>query len=414
MPQRVVVTGASGYIGARLVERAQHGGCEVVVLGSRPAGSDIDAVPWRLGETPRLTAFAGASAVIHLAHDWASDRRDGNGPGNANPIGAEVLARAAREAGVPRFVFASTTSARPEALNAYGQIKFATEERLKAMPRSEDRVSCARIGLVYGGPERGQYALMAKLVRLPILPMIGLDREVQPIHVDEVCDGLIALALDPPAGRPTVVLAGPVPVTFGNWLRMLRRGRHGRRIRLVPVPIGFALKACDWSRSIPFVPTVERERVLGLAGAAPMASADDLAALGLSLRAPERALAECRPARRRLIAESAAMLRYVAGARVRSPGAVIRLARATRQDPASRRALPRLAVRWPALLRFVEPVRPSMNHGLSRRLHLAAMVVESFPAEQTRPQPRIGTIVAQLLGEAAALPFRLILGRVCA
>src|SRR5262249_59129045 len=107
-----------------------------------------------------------------------------------------------------------------------------------------------------------------------------------------------------------------------------------------------------------------------------------------------RALAECRPARRRLIAESAAMLRYVAGARVRSPGAVIRLARATRQDPASRRALPRLAVRWPALLRFVEPVRPSMNHGLSRRLHLAALVGQSLPAAQTAPQPGSGPLGA--------------------
>ncbi|MEI4884425.1 hypothetical protein, partial [Klebsiella pneumoniae] len=77
---------------------------------------------------------------------------------------------------------------------------------------------------------------------------------------------------------------------------------------------------CDWSKSIPFLPTVERERVLGLAGAAPMASRDDLVALGLVLRDPARALAECRLARRRLIAEAATMLAYVAGARVRSRG----------------------------------------------------------------------------------------------
>lgn len=200
MRQRLVVTGASGYIGARLVERALRRGCEVVALGSRPPGTNITAIPWRLGEAPPLTAFAGATAVIHLAHDWASDRRAGTGPGNANPAGAEALARAARESGVARFVFASTTSARPEALNAYGKIKFATEERLRALPRSERHTFCARIGLVYGGPERAQYGLMSRLAGLPILPMIGLDREVQPIHVDEVCDGLLALsAWNPPA-----------------------------------------------------------------------------------------------------------------------------------------------------------------------------------------------------------------------
>jgi nucleoside-diphosphate-sugar epimerase len=410
MPQRLVVTGASGYIGARLVERARRRGCEVVVLGSQPAGADVTAIPWRLGEPPRLTAFVGATAVVHLAHDWASDRLNGTGPGNANLVGAEILARAARDAGVPRFIFASTTSARPEALNAYGKIKFALEERLKALPGSGGRVYCARIGLVYGGPERAQYAVMAKLTSLPVLPMIGLDREVQPIHVDEVCDGLLALALDPAAGRQTVVLAGPAPVTFGNWLRTLRRARHGRRLLLVPVPIGFALKACDWSKATPFVPTVERERVLGLAGAAPMASAEDLAALGLTLRDPADALMECRPARRRLMAECRAMLSYVAGMRLRSPGAIIRLARVTRRDPAFRRALPWLALRWPGLLRLIEPIRPSTQHGLSRRLHLAAMVVESLPTEPT--QPGLGALAKEILLEATALPFRLVLGRV--
>ena len=352
--------------------------------------------------------------MVHLAHHWASDRLNGTGPGNANLIGAEVLARTAREAGVPRVVFASTNSARPEALNAYGQIKFATEERLRALPRSEGRIFFARIGLVYGGPERAQYGLMCRLATLPILPMIGLDREVQPIHLDEVCDGLLALALDPPAGRPTGVLAGPTPVTFGNWLRMLRRARHGRRLLLIPVPIAFALKACDWSKALSFVPTVDRERVLGLAGAAPMPSAADLAALHLSLRDPARALMDSRPARRRLLAESAALLHYVTGTRVRSSGVVIRLARALRRDPALTRALPWLAVRWPALLRLLEPVRPGMHHALSRRLHLAAMVAETLPPQPPSRAPWWLTIVVQSALETVVLPFRLVLGSLAA
>jgi nucleoside-diphosphate-sugar epimerase len=414
MPQRLVVTGASGYIGARLVERARRRGCDVVALGSGGAATDLQSIPWRLGETPQVTAFAGATAVIHLAHDWASDRANGTGPGNANPVGAEALARAAREAGVTRFVFASTTSARPEALNAYGKVKLATEERLRALPRSEGHIICARIGLVYGGPERAMYGLMSKLAGLPVLPMIGLDREVQPIHLDEVCDGLLALALDRPAAPQTVVLAGPVPMTFGNWLRTLRRARHGRRLGLIPVPIAFALMACDLSKTLPFVPTVERERVLGLAGAAPMASAADLAALGLSVRDPARALRDSPAVRRRLIAECRAMLRYVTGTRPRSPKAIIHLARVVQRDPAFRRALPALAVRWPALLRLLEPIRPAMHHGLSRRLHLAAMVAETLPAP---PQPERTwwlTITAQLAREGLALPFRLVLSSLAA
>jgi nucleoside-diphosphate-sugar epimerase len=414
MPQRLVVTGASGYIGARVVERARRRGCEVVVLGSPPPGSDVTAIPWRLGEVPRLTAFLGATAVVHLAHDWASDRLHGTAPENANLRGAEILADTARGGGLSRFVFASTTSARPEALNAYGKIKYAIEERLKALPWSDGRIFCARIGLVYGGPERAQYGLMARLASLPALPMIGLDREVQPIHVDEVCEALVTLAIDPPARRQTVVIASPAPVTFGTWLRMLRRARHGRGMLLVPVPIALALAGCDLSKRIPFLPTVERERVLGLAGAAAMPSAGDLAALGVWLRDPFRALMQCRPTRRRLVAESAALLRYVTGARVRSPGAIIRLARAMRRDPAFLRALPSAAVRWPALIRFVEPLRPAMQHRLSRRLHLAAMVAESSPAEPKRRPPWWVAIGGQLALEAVATPFRLVFGRLTA
>jgi nucleoside-diphosphate-sugar epimerase len=415
MPQRLVVTGASGYIGARVVERARQRGCEVVVLGSPPPGSDVTAIPWRLGEVPRLTAFLGATAVLHLAHDWASDRLHGTGPENANLTGAQILADTARGGGLSRFIFASTTSARPEALNAYGKIKHAIEERLQALPWSSDgRIICARIGLVYGGPERAQYGLMAKLAGLPVLPMIGLRREVQPIHVDEVCEALVTLAVDPPAGRQTVVIASPAPVTFGAWLRMLRRARHGRGMLLVPVPIALALAGCDLSRRIPFLPTIERERVLGLAGAAAMPTAGDLAALGVWLRDPFRALMQCRPARRRPIAESAALLRYVTGAPVRSPGAIIRLARAMRRDPAFRRALPGMAVRWPALLRFVEPVRPRMQHRVSRALHLAAMVAESLPDQPTRRAPWWLAVGGQLALEVIATPFRLVFGRLTA
>lgn len=414
MPQRLVVTGASGYIGTRLIERARRRGYEIVALGSRPAGTDIASFPWRLGETPPPAAFAGATAMVHLAHDWASDRANGAGPGNANPAGAEVLARAAREAGVARLVFASTTSARPQALNAYGKIKFAIEERLRALPHSEGRVICARIGLVYGGPERAMYGLMSKLAGLPVIPMIGLDREVQPIHLDEVCDGLLALALDPSAERQTVVLAGPVPVTFGNWLRTLRRVRHGRRLRLIPVPTAFALMACDASKATPFVPTVDRERVLGLAGAEPMASAADLAALGLTTRDPASALLASPAARRRLIAECRAMLRHVTGTRLHSPGAIIRLARVVQRDPAFGRALPALAVRWPALLRFLEPMRPATHHSLSRRLHLAAMVAEALPPQPRPQRPWWLTVASQVVLEGVALPFRLVLGRLAA
>jgi hypothetical protein len=99
---------------------------------------------------------------------------------------------------------------------------------------------------------------------------------------------------------------------------------------------------------------------------------------------------------------------------VRSRGAIIRLARAMRRDPAFRRALPGLAVRWPALLRFVEPMRPRMQHRVSRGLHLAAMVAESLPDQPKRRAPWWVAVGGQLALEAVATPFRIVFGRLTA
>src|SRR5690242_1468452 len=100
---------------------AQADGHLVTVLGR--GASDLR---WSLGEPVDARAFAGIDAVIHLAHSWAADAE---GRAGLNGDASEALAHAALAAGVPRFVFASTNSARAEALNAYGREKFLTEGR---------------------------------------------------------------------------------------------------------------------------------------------------------------------------------------------------------------------------------------------------------------------------------------------
>jgi hypothetical protein len=127
-----------------------------------------------------------------------------------------------------------------------------------------------------------------------------------------------------------------------------------------------------------------------------------------------QALMDSRIARRRLLEECAALLRYVAGVPIRAPGPIIWLARVVRADPAFRSALPFPILRWPALLRLFEPIRPSMQHGLARRLHLAAMVVETLPSEQALKRSGFIALAGQVALEALALPFRLLLGRVLA
>jgi NADH dehydrogenase len=414
MPPRLLITGASGYIGTRLVALALKAGYEVAVLGSAPRCPRVQAYPWQLGEEPPPEAMAGVTALVHLGHSWKSDG-EGASMSNVNLAGAKLLARAALSAGIARVVFASSTSARPAALNNYGRVKHAIEEQLLALPGSPGRIFIARIGLVYGGPLRGQYGLMSKLVSLaPVLPMIGLDRRVQPIHIDDVCAALLRLACDPPPEHQVLVVAGREPITFGAWLRTLRRAQTGKGLLLLPVPIGLALLACDLSRLVRFVPTVDRERVLGLAGAAPMESAADLAALGIAASDPSAKLATGPVARKRLLSEAAAMLRYAGGSQAAGTASIIRLARAFERDRESGRALPGLVLLWPALIRLIEPWRPSMQHRLSRQLHLATMVAESVSPGDAAPAPSALRVGGQLALEVLIFPIRLLCGRMYA
>jgi nucleoside-diphosphate-sugar epimerase len=415
--QRLMVTGASGYIGQRLCAVAAVRGWEIVVLGTAPSTGKIGRrFDWRLGEAVPSAAFEGVAAVVHLAHSWNSDAEQRASSANINLAGAEELVRAALAAGVPRFVFASTTSARPEALNAYGQIKFALEKLLLALPMATDRISCARIGLVYGGPEMGLYGLLSKLVRLtPVLPMVALERQVQPIHLDEVVEGLLALASRPapsPGGVAAgiAVLAGPDPITFGDWLRLLRRAHTGKGLVLVPVPVWMALLGCDLTRLVPFVPTIDRERVLGLVGTSPMDSATDLAALDVEIISPTTRFGALRALRMQTIAEAKAMLSYVSGVSLPPKAATVRLVRALDRQGAQPLGIPRSVLNCPWLLRVFEPLRAPPGHRLAVRMHLAVMVAESM-REQEHRRPNIPALVGLVVLEIIALPFRLLLGR---
>src|SRR5215212_10015733 len=75
----VTVTGASGLIGAKLVERLRARGDAVTTLSRRPAWRD--AVAWRPEEEPApIEALSGRDAVVHLAGEnvaqrWSEDAK---------------------------------------------------------------------------------------------------------------------------------------------------------------------------------------------------------------------------------------------------------------------------------------------------------------------------------------------------
>jgi len=116
---RVLVTGHRGYLGAELVPFLRRAGHEVVGLDAGyfdacdfgAAPDDVAALDVDLRDV-RPADCAGFDAVLHLAA-LSNDPLGDLNPGvtyEINHAGSLRLARAAKDAGVPRFVFASSCS----------------------------------------------------------------------------------------------------------------------------------------------------------------------------------------------------------------------------------------------------------------------------------------------------------------
>jgi len=408
--QHVVVTGANGYIGSRLVRVALSQGRTVTVLGrtGNPAASNVRYARWELGDSlPMLDFPVETTVVLHLAHDWRD--RSTNG---INMRGTKMLLQSARARLVKRFVFVSSQSARSDAFNAYGRIKCAIEQSLDG----PDTVS-ARVGLVYGGARRGMYGLLTRLVSVsPVLPMIKPEQLVQPIHVEEVCRGLLALADSDATGW--IGLAGPDPVRFGDFLKILAREGFCSALRILPMPLPLALFAAEASAIIPFAPHIDKERILGLAGTQAMDCKQHLRSIGLSVVPLSEGLRSDPIGAKALLSEAAVFCSFILGKR--AGGSLLRsYARAIRAvdpDPGPL-PLPRIATWRPALLGFFEPF--GRSSALARRLHIAtalsALSVEAFAAAESPPRiNRVGRFLSMLLivaSEILRFPCRLLFSR---
>jgi nucleoside-diphosphate-sugar epimerase len=408
----IVVTGANGYIGRRLVELAVADGRAVTILGrSAPLlAPSIRYVSWQLGgELPILESGAGRTALVHLAHDWSDRDLDG-----VNQRGTGILLAHARQSRIQRFVFASSVSARAEALNAYGRIKWAIEQQLEG----SDTVA-ARIGLVYGGAARGMYGLLLRLVSLtPVLPMVQPSRPVLPIHIDEVCRGLLAFADNDATGWKG--LAAPEPISFAEFLKTLSREGFAASLMVPTVPLRLALAGASLAGLVPFAPRVDKERILGLAGTCPIDSKADLDALGLDVQPMVVHLRRSALGTKALLREGRVLCCYIL--RDPAPSDVIRryvravraVSQQARDQAAGPLALPRLTLAAPPLLRLYEPLR--QDSLLTQRLRIATALAEWAPGGAPIGQC-IGSMTAvflmlwQVMLDIAVLPLRWWLGR---
>jgi ADP-L-glycero-D-manno-heptose 6-epimerase len=257
---RIVVTGANGFVGSRIVERLVREGRHVVAVGRGIARRDCEVVDERFDRCD-WSRLGPCDALLHFAAINDTSVADEAELQRVN-VDAALTTLEAAAAGCRRIVYASTLHvyghapaplaagrSRPEPVTAYGRSKLALEREAAAFAAHRG-VGCVglRLANVYG-PGEGHKGRMASQVLQIARQMREGDPEIFApgtqvrdfVHVDDVAAAAVAAVRLADAPGHRLLDCGSGLGTSFNELVSLLNAALGlkRQPRYIPEPAGY-------------------------------------------------------------------------------------------------------------------------------------------------------------------------------
>ena len=234
---RVLLTGATGYVGGRLRAELEHRGTALRCLVRRPemlhgrvAASTEIVEGDALDPAAMERALGGVATAYYLIHsmgageDFAARDREA----------ARIFGAAARQAGVRRLIYLGGLGEAASGLSAHLKSRQETGDILResGVPVVELRAS-----VVIGSGSLSFEMIRALVERLPVMICPRwVAVETQPIAIEDVVAYLVG-ALDLAPGKErTYEIGGPDRLTYGDLMREYARQRGLKRL-LIPVPL---------------------------------------------------------------------------------------------------------------------------------------------------------------------------------
>lgn len=255
-PRRVLVTGATGFVGSALCARLAAAGIEVVPAVRTPSGLPREAAVGNLdASTDWRPALAGCDAVVHLAarvhvmddmahHPLALYRA-------INTDATLNLARQAVQAGVKRFVYISSIKVNgeggdapyretdtPAPEDAYAISKWEAEQGLRRIAEETGLgIVVLRPPLVYGPGVRANFLRLMNTIRRGWpLPLGAIRNRRSLLYLGNFVDAIRLCVEHPAAAGQTFLLDDGEPVSTPELIRAVAHALD-RPARLLAVPV---------------------------------------------------------------------------------------------------------------------------------------------------------------------------------
>jgi uncharacterized protein YbjT (DUF2867 family) len=231
-----LVTGATGYVGSRLVRRLAEEGRPVRALARRPDSVEpfegVEAVRGDLLDGTGLDeALDGCHTAYYLVHSMEASA-NGSAFADRDRGAAEAFGRAAARAGVGRIVYLGGIEPSTGSLSVHLRSRLEVERiLLDAVPGS----TALRSSIVVGAGSSSFRVLVRLVERLRVLPMPAWRRNrTQPIAERDVIELLARTPSEPVAAGRSLDAVGPDVMTYGAMIERIAEAMGVGRL-----PLGF-------------------------------------------------------------------------------------------------------------------------------------------------------------------------------
>jgi uncharacterized protein YbjT (DUF2867 family) len=248
MPE--LVTGATGYVGGRLIERLLSEGRAVRALARNPsrleAPAEVEAIKGDLATGRGLErALDGVSVAYYLVHSMEPAAGAGGDFASRDRIAARNFAEAAEAAGVERIVYLGglVPSLDDGELSPHLASRLEVERiLLDARPRS----TALRASILIGARSSSFRILVRLVERLRVLPFPAWrDHRTQPIDERDAIEYLARTPFTPAAEGKSLDIAGPELMSYGEMIEriadLMGVGRTPLRLNASATPLASAV-----------------------------------------------------------------------------------------------------------------------------------------------------------------------------